>query len=96
MEVLYSDTDSLVLNIETDNFFKDISGDVVEWFDTNDFPKDHPAVLEGLPIVKENKKKIGLMKDECGGKILTEWVALRPKTLFPLNRGRGKTKKPKD
>ena len=78
-EVLYSDTDSLVLNIETDDFFRDISGDVAEWFDTNDYAKDHPAVLEGLPIVKENKKKIGLMKDDCGGKIVTEWVALRPK-----------------
>ena len=78
-EVLYSDTDSLVLKIETDDFFKDISGDVAEWFDTNDYAKNHPAVLEGLPIVKENKKKIGLMKDECGGKIVTEWVALRPK-----------------
>ena len=92
VEVLYSDTDSLVLNIETDDFFKDISGDVVEWFDTNDFPKDHPAVLEGLPIVKENKKKIGLMKDECGGKILTEWVALRPKLYSLLTEGGEKQK----
>ena len=56
-EVLYTDTDSLVLKIETEDFFKDISGDVAEWFDTNEFAKDHPAVLEGLPIVKENKKK---------------------------------------
>ena len=92
IEVLYSDTDSLVLNIETDDFFKDISGDVKEWFDTNDFPKDHPAVLEGLPIVKENKKKIGLMKDECGGKILTEWVALRPKLYSFLTENGEKQK----
>ena len=92
VKVLYSDTDSLVLNIETDDFFKDISGDVVEWFDTNDFPKDHPAVLEGLPIVKENKKKIGLMKDECGGKILTEWVALRPKLYSFLTESGEKQK----
>ena len=92
VEVLYSDTDSLVLNIETDDFFKDISGDVKEWFDTNDFPKDHPAVLEGLPIVKKNKKKIGLMKDECGGKILTEWVALRPKLYSFLTENGEKQK----
>ena len=92
VEVLYSDTDSLVLKIETDDFFKDISGDVKEWFDTNDFPKDHPAVLEGLPIVKENKKKIGLMKDECGGKILTEWVALRPKLYSFLTENGEKQK----
>ena len=78
-EVLYSDTDSLVLKIETEDFFADISGDVAKWFDTNEFAEDHPAVLGGLPIVKENKKKIGLMKDDCGGKIVTEWVALRPK-----------------
>ena len=92
VEVLYSDTDSLVLKIETDDFFKDISKDVAEWFDTNEFAKDHPAVLEGLPIVKENKKKIGLMKDECGGKILTEWVALRPKLYSFLTESGEKQK----
>ena len=92
VEVLYTDTDSLVLFIETEDFFKDISGDVAEWFDTNEFAKDHPAVLEGLPIVKENKKKIGLMKDECGGKILTEWVALRPKLYSFLTESGEKQK----
>ena len=91
-EVLYTDTDSLVLKIETEDFFKDISGDVAEWFDTNEFAKDHPAVLEGLPIVKENKKKIGLMKDECGGKIVTEWVALRPKLYSFLTENGEKQK----
>ena len=91
-EVLYTDTDSLVLKIETEDFFKDISGDVAEWFDTNEFAKDHPAVLEGLPIVKENKKKIGLMKDECNGKIVTEWVALRPKLYSFLTENGEKQK----
>ena len=32
------------------------------------------------------------MKDECGGKILTGVGCIKAKTLFPLNRGRGKTK----
>ena len=98
-EVLYSDTDSLVLKIETDDFFADISGDVAEWFDTNEFAEDHPAVLGGLPIVKENKKKIGLMKDDCGGKIVTEWVALRPKLYSFLTEDKekiGEKQKPKD
>ena len=79
VSVLYTDTDSLVLEIETEDFFADISADVKEWFDTNDFPANHPAVVNGLPIVLENKKKIGLMKDECGGAIMTEFVALKPK-----------------
>ena len=77
--VLYTDTDSLVLEIETEDFFADISADVPDWFDTNEFPADHPAVLNGMPIVPENKKKIGLMKDECDGAIMTEFVALKPK-----------------
>ena len=77
--VLYTDTDSLVLEIETEDFFADIAADVKEWFDTNDFSPKHPAVLNGMPIVLENKKKIGLMKDECGGVIMTEFVALKPK-----------------
>ena len=92
VEVLYTDTDSLVLKIETEDFFADISGDVAEWFDTNEYKEDHPAVLEGLPIVKENKKKIGLMKDECNGKILTEWVRLRPKLYSLVTEGGEKQK----
>ena len=79
VSVLYTDTDSLVLEIETEDFFADIAGDVKEWFDTNDFSPEHPAVLNGLPIVPENKKKIGLMKDECAGAVMTEFVALKPK-----------------
>ena len=34
-----------------------------------------------------NKKVIGLMKDELGGKIITEFVALRPKTDSYLTDG---------
>ena len=79
VSVLYTDTDSLVLEIETEDFFADISADVPKWFDTNDFSPEHPAVLNGMPIVPENKKKIGLMKDECGGAVMTEFVALKPK-----------------
>ena len=81
MEVLYSDTDSLVLNIETDDFFKDISGDVKEWLIQTIFQRS-PCCFGGVANREKNKKKIGLMKDECGGKILTEWVALRPNFIL--------------
>ena len=69
----YMDTDSFVINIKTKNFFKDIAMDVKERFDTSNCIYDMP-----LPI-GVNKKVIGLMKDELGGDIITEFVALRPK-----------------
>ena len=56
VEVLYSDTDSLVLNIETDDFFKDISGDVVEWFDTTIFQRS-PCCFGGVANRERKQEK---------------------------------------
>ena len=67
------DTDSFVLNVRTKHFYKDISEDVKDRFDTSNFYCDRP-----LPI-GVNKKVVGLLKDELGGGIITEFVALRPK-----------------
>ena len=69
------DTDSLVYDIKTEDFYKDIANDVVARFDTSGYSKTD---FRPLPIGL-NKKVIGLMKDELGGKIMTEFVALRPK-----------------
>ena len=71
----YMDTDSLVYHIKTEDFCEDIAGDVKERFDTSGYSKKD---ARPLPIGL-NKKIIGLMKDELGGKIMTEFVALRPK-----------------
>ena len=69
----YMDTDSFVVNIKTKDFYKDISQDVNKRFDTSNYTFDRPLPA-GI-----NKKVIGLMKDELGGDIITEFVALRPK-----------------
>ena len=74
VKLFYTYTDSLVMNIKTKDFYKDIAQDVEETFDTSNYGVDRP-----LPKGK-NKKVIGLMKDELGGVIITEFVALRPKT----------------
>ena len=74
VKLCYMDTDSLIMNIKTKAFYKDIAQDVEERFDTSNYDVDRP-----LPKGK-NKKVIGLMKDELGGGIITEFVALRPKT----------------
>ena len=68
------DTDSLVYDIKTENFYEDIANDVEARFDTSGYSKTD---FRPLPIGL-NKKVIGLMKFELGGKIMTEFVALRP------------------
>ena len=69
----YMDTDSFIINVKTEDFYKDISESVIERFDTSNYIHDR-----SLPI-GVNKKVLGLMKDELGGGIITEFVALRPK-----------------
>ena len=74
-KLLFSDTDSLMYEIETEDFYKDISGDVKNRFDTSDYPENHPS---GIPT-GINKKVLGKMKDEAAGKIIKEFVGLRAK-----------------
>ena len=74
IKLCYMDTDSLVPFIKTEDFYEDIADDVEKRFDTSDYKVHRP-----LPTGK-NKKVKGLMKDELKGRIMTEFVALRPKT----------------
>ena len=67
------DTDSFIINIKTEEFYKDISENVMARFDTSNYIYDRP-----LPT-NVNKRVVGLMKDELGGCIITEFIALRPK-----------------
>ena len=89
VKLCYMDTDSFVMNIKTTDFYKDISSDVDKRFDTSNYEIDRP-----LPT-KNNKKVIGLMKDELGGKIITELVTLRPKTYSYLTNDGREDKKAK-
>jgi len=73
-ELLFTDTDSLMYEIETEDFFEDIKMDVESKFDTSDFPEDHPSGIQRC-----NKRVIGMMKDEAAGKIIKEFVGLRAK-----------------
>ena len=67
-------TDSFIVYIKADDIYKDISEDVETRFDTSNSELDKP-----FPKGK-NKKVIGLMKDELGGKIMMKFVRLRVKT----------------
>ena len=74
-KLLFTDTDSLAYEIKTDDFYQDINEDVPEKFDTSNYAKNHPSGIK----TGYNKKVIGMMKDECGGKQITEFVGLRAK-----------------
>ena len=89
VKLYYMDTDSFVMNIKTNDFYKDITNDVEKKFDTSNYEVNIP-----LPTGK-NKKVIGLMKDELGGKIITEFATLRPKTYSYLTDDGKEDKKAK-
>ena len=74
-KLLFTDTDSLMYEIRTEDFYEDIKGDVKDRFDTSDYPSNHPS---GIPTGC-NKKVLGMFKDEAGGKIIDEFVGLRAK-----------------
>ena len=85
---LFTDTDSLMYEIKTEDFYKDISGDVKDRFDTSDYPPNHPS---GIPTGC-NKKVLGMFKDEAGGKIIDEFMGLRAK-LYSYKMFEGKESK---
>ena len=89
LKLCYMDTDSLVYYIKTEDFYEDIANDVETRFNTSGYSKTD---FRPLPIGL-NKKVIGLIKDELGGKIMTEFVALRPKIYFYKKLDASKDKK---
>ena len=77
-KLCYTDTDSFIIYIKTEDFFEDISDYVERCFDASNYNDKRP-----LPIDK-NKKLPDLFKDELGGKIMTEVFALTTKTYAYL------------
>ena len=73
--LLFTDTDSLAYEIDTEDFYKDINPDVEGLFDTSNYPEDHESGIK----VGINKKVPGMFKDEAGGKQILEFVGLRAK-----------------
>ena len=87
-KLLFTDTDSLMYEIQTEDFYKDIAGDVNNRFDTSDYPENHPS---GIPT-GINKKVLGMMKDEAAGKNIKEFIGLRSK-LYSFIMEEGKENK---
>ena len=79
-KLCYTDTDSFIIHIITEDFFEDISNDVEIWYDTSNYDENDKRPL---PIGK-NKKVIGMFKYELGAKIMKEFCALRANTCSYL------------
>ena len=90
-KLCYIDTDSFIIYIEIEDFYKDIANDVERWFDTYDNDESDERPLR----ISKNKKVISLFKDELGGKILNEFCALRAKVYAYLMDDDSQKKKAK-
>ena len=98
VKLCYMDMDSFIMNIKTNDFYKDISNDVENRFDTSNYEVNtsETSALARRPLpTGKNKKVIGLMKDELGGTIITEFATLRPKTYSFLTDDGKEDKKAK-
>ena len=87
-KLLFTDIDSLMYEIETEDFYEDIRADVKDRFDTSNFPKEHES---GIPT-RCNKRVLGMFKDEADGEIIDEFVGLRAK-LYSYKMLEGKESK---
>ena len=46
VKLCYMDTDSFILDIQTEDYYKDISDDINKWFDTSNFDKNDNRPLK--------------------------------------------------
>lgn len=80
VKVMYMDTDSFIISTSTDIY--NIIKNNPEKFDTSDFDENNQ-----FGIIPQNKKCLGLMKDENAGKILTNFVGLKAKAYSYVVEG---------
>ncbi|CAK1590057.1 unnamed protein product [Parnassius mnemosyne] len=88
IKLCYTDTDSLLYLIYTEDFYKDMK-DNIKYFDTSNFLENNI-----YHILKANKQIPGYLKDELGGDIITEFIRLKAK-LYCVNTLKSAIKKAK-
>lgn len=89
IKLCYTDTDSLIYTVNTNDFYLDLKKRFLSYFDSSNYD---PNNMYNIP--QQNKKIPGLFKDEMGGKIITDFVGLRSK-LYCIKSQDKVTKKAK-
>ncbi|CAH1982208.1 unnamed protein product [Acanthoscelides obtectus] len=72
VSLAYTDTDSLIVHVETDNFYEEMKSHM-HYFDTSNYDADNP---HNMP---QTASELGKMKDEYGGKVLSAFYGTGPK-----------------
>ena len=88
VQMLYTDTDSLIVHIKTDDIYADMAQHA-DQYDTSNYPADH------FLHSNANKKVLGKMKDECAGTPIAEFVGLKPKMYSILKADGGQERRSK-
>ena len=86
VQLLYTDTDSVIIHVQTEDIFADMA-EHRDQYDTSNYLPDHPLFSD------TNKKVIGKFKDELGGKVMTEFVGIRPKMYSYIGEESGRRAK---
>ncbi|XP_025405883.1 uncharacterized protein LOC112680100 [Sipha flava] len=88
INLMYTDTDSLVYYIKTDDFYNDLqtNPNLLNRMDTSNLPRDHSC------FIAERKKIPGLFSDESNGQTIHEFIALRAKSYAYIIDGQEKIK----
>lgn len=89
LKLCYTDTDSFLYSIQTEDFYKDLKIHFKQFFDTSNYPENNEYNIERV-----NKKIPGLFKDEMGGELIVEFVGLRSK-LYCIKTESSEIKKAK-
>src|SRR2546421_4796598 len=87
IRLCYTDTDSLLVQIQTDDINADLI-DMADQFDFSNYPANHSVRQSlGEEKIKANKKTSGLFKDECNGAMIAEFIGLQSKMYSILKAG---------
>ena len=73
IKLVFTDADSYVIQRMTDDVYKDFN-DIKQHMNFSDYPVEHPC------HDKTNTKVLGMFKDEVNGKIITQFIGLKPKS----------------
>ena len=89
VRLIYTDTDSFVIHTKTEDIYDDFN-DITHLMDFSGYDVEHKC------YDTTNKKKLGCFKDETDGKIITNFIALKPKSYcFRIHNEEKEEKKSK-